>query len=106
MSETELPPDIEEYLEHIDDNVPVEIRGNEELVAKVVANTGLDPESAKIIVQSFFQEIRNQTLKGNIVIMKSIGKLSISSPRSGTKKKVFISFKPFKNLIRKLNGRE
>ena len=103
MNETELPPDIEEYLEHIDDNVPVEIRGNEELVAKVIANTGLNTESARIIVQSFFQEIRNQVLKGNPVIIKSLGKLSISSPQSGTKKKVFISFKPFKNLIRKIN---
>lgn len=105
MSEQELPPNIEEYLENIDDNVPVEIRENEELVAKVIANTGLTPESAKIIVQSFFQEIRNQILKGNTVIVKSFGKLSISSPQSGTKKKVFISFKPFKNLIRKLNDR-
>jgi len=106
MDESELPPDIEEYLERIDDNVPVEIRGNEELVAKVVANTGLNYESAKIIVQSYFQEIRNQVLKGNTVIVKSFGKFSISSPKTGTKKKVFISFKPFKNLIRKFNDKK
>ena len=98
----QLPPDINEYLEITDDNMPVDIRGNEELIYKVVASTGLDFESAKIIVQSFFQEIRNQTLKGHEVMIKSFGKLSISGPKNGTKKKVFVKFKPFKNLLRKL----
>jgi nucleoid DNA-binding protein len=102
MAEDELPPDIDEYLEQIDDNIPVDCKGLEELILKIKAQTGLEVDSIKIIVQQLFQEIRNQTLKGNSVIMQSFGKLSISSPETGNKKKVFVKFTPFSNLLRKI----
>lgn len=102
MAEDELPPDIDEYLEQIDDNIPVDSKGLEELILKIRAQTGLEIDSVKIIVQQFFQEIRNQTLKGNSVVIKSFGKLYISSPKNGNKKKVFVKFTPFSNLLGKI----
>jgi nucleoid DNA-binding protein len=104
MSE-QLPPNIDDYLENNSDNISVNPNTNEELIYKVIASTGLEKEVVKIIIKTFFQELRNQILKGNTIVVKNFGKFLICSPRTGTKKKVFIKFKPFKNLLRKLNDR-
>ncbi len=98
-----LPPNIDDYLESVDDNIEIDIKENKELIAKVVANTGISYEFARIIVKAFFQEIRNQMLQGSNIIIKSFGKFLICSPLNGSKKNIFVQFKPFKNYIRKLN---
>lgn len=102
MAKDELPPNINEYLEQINDNIPIDSKGLDELYYKIRASTGLEMDAIKIIVQSFFQEIRNQLLKGNTIFIKSFGKMMISSPKNGTKKSVFIKFKPSNNFLSKL----
>lgn len=104
MAEDELPPNIDEYLEQIDDNISIDSKGLEELCYKIRASTGLEIDIVKIIVRSFFQEIRNEILKGNSIIIQSFGKIAVSSPKTGNKKKVFIKFTPLKNLLGKLNA--
>jgi nucleoid DNA-binding protein len=103
-NEVGLLPGITEYLESVDDNIPVTSAGLEELVAKVRASTGLNEESSAIIIKLFFQEIRNQILKSNTVMLKGLGKFFMSSPKiNNNKKKIFPKFKPFKELIAIVN---
>lgn len=103
MTKPNFLPDINEYLEQIDDNLPIELRNLDELLFKIRASTGLDIDSIKIIVRTFFQEIRTQVLKGNIIQIKSLGKMFVGCPKTGNKIKIFIKFKPSKRLIRKIN---
>lgn len=101
--EKKLPPNIESYLQNNNYNAPINVSNNQELIYKVIASTGLNYESAKIIIEYIFEEIRNQIFNNKIVIIKKLGKFLISSPINGTKKKIFIKFKPYKELMRKLN---
>jgi len=96
----ELLPDIEEYLESVDENAPVSPKGLDELIYKVRASTGLSKDTCSILITLFFQEIRNQMLRGNIISLKGFGKFLIAK-RS---KKIFPKFKPSKWLKNKLNG--
>ena len=99
----EFLPDIDDYLESM--STPVQVAGIEDIVDQVAAKTGLDLESATIVVQSIFQEIRNAMLKGETVTLRGFGEFYVSSPKNGNKVRVFPKFKPYKSLTRKMNGR-
>ena len=101
----EFYDDIEKYLESIDNNTHINIKGFENLVYKICAHTGVSHDAASIILSSFFQEIRNAMLRGDIVSMNEFGKFYISSPlNSGNKKKMFPKFKPHKELLDLINN--
>jgi nucleoid DNA-binding protein len=104
-SGNDLLPGITDYLESTDDAYPpVTASGLDDLIAKVKVSTGISEEAAAIIIKLFFQEIRNKTAKGHIVVLKRLGKFFVSSPKvSNNKKKVYPTFKPFRKLIAKLN---
>lgn len=90
---TDLPLTIEDHLENINDNIPVTTKQLDELVYKIRSYTGLDAEIIRIIVQNYFQEIRNQCLNGKEVKIDSFGKFYISSPKTtGNKNTVKIVF--------------
>lgn len=98
-----LLPGIEEYLETVDNKKSVSSRGLEEFVVQVQLKTGLDKQTSKVIVQAFFQEVRNSMLRGDTVTLRGLGKFFISSPRSAkNKERVFPVFKPYNQLIKKL----
>ena len=104
FNEVQLLPGITEYLESLDDNSPVTVTDLDELVAKIQASTGLNEDSSAIILRLFFQEIRSQVLKGNTVALKGLGRFFISSPKvNSNKKKIYPTFKPFKELVASLN---
>lgn len=107
MQQPKLLPNIEDYLEQIDNNQPVKLGIEfDSILDSVCSQVELDREKVKIICTLFFQMIRNQILRGNIVNIKNIGKLFVSSPATtGLVKRVFIKFKPSKNLVRKINER-
>ena len=104
MSE-EFLPDIDEYLESINDNHPIKVNNLDHLLLKIKSYTGLEKDIVEIIVRTFFQEMRNQALKGNMINIARFGKFFVSSPKRGNKKKIFIKFKPLKHLVDKLNDR-
>lgn len=90
----DLPLTIEDHLENINDNIPVTTKQLDELVYKIRSHTGLDVDSIRIIVQSYFQEIRNQCLKGKIIKIDSFGTFYVSSPKiTKNKKRIGIIFK-------------
>lgn len=100
----EFLPDINSYLEtnHKDS---VSSRGLEILIDQIVVKTGLENETASVLVGLFFQEIRNSIFKNKTVTLRGLGKFYISSPSSKTTKtKVFIGFKPSKKLIKMMNN--
>ena len=103
MTKPDLLPNIDEHLERVSDNVPVELGNLDELLFKIRATTGLDIESIKIITRAFFQEIRNQILRGHVIRIKAIGKMFVAGPKTGNKRKIFIKFKPSKQLLGRLN---
>jgi len=103
MTKPNLLPDIDDHLERVDDNLPVELKNLDELLFTVRASTGLPIDSVKIIVRAFFQEIRNQVLKGNIIKLKALGRMFVAGPKTGNKRKIFIKFKPSKTLSENLN---
>lgn len=103
-SESKYLPDIEDYLESIDDNLPVSAAGLDYITSKIVLKTGISEEIAEILVKLFFQEIRNKLLKNDIIILKGLGRLLVSSPATtNNKKKIFVKFEPTQSLVDKLN---
>lgn len=104
MEKPEFLPDIQEYLEQTDNSKSISTTGLDELIYKMVATTGLEYDSAKIIVKLFFQEMRNAALRGQVVSITDFGKFFVSSPKvSKNKKRIFVKFKPHSKLSRKMN---
>ena len=98
-------PDIEAYLESIDNSAPVDISELDNIVETVMARTGLDKITAETIVRLFFQEIRNAMLRGEKVTLRRFGAFYIASPIHGNKQYIFPKFKPYKKFIERLNGK-
>lgn len=97
-------PGIDEYLLSIDNKKSVTAKGLEEFIATVQVKTGLNKQISTMIVKYFFHEIRSSMLRGNTVAIRGLGKFYISNPRySKYKERVFPTFKPYKQLVRKLN---
>ena len=98
-------PDIHAFLETIKSNKDVSTRGLEEIIFRVRSKTGLNVEICETIVNMFFNELRNSMLRGDIVTIRGLGKFYISSPIcSKNKERVFPKFKPYKKLIKRMNG--
>lgn len=97
-------PGIEEYLETVENKKSVSSRDLEDFIIQVQIQTGLNTHTSTAIVKAFFSEIRNSMLRGDIVVLRDLGKFFISSPRnSKNKERVFPVFKPYKKMIRRLN---
>lgn len=76
--------------------------GLEEMIAYTSSRTGVDPIICEIIVQHFFQEIRNAMIRGDIVSLKKLGYFYIKCRYNGTTigPSVTPKFKPT-NVLRK-----
>ncbi len=99
-------PDIEEYLENVNNSKAVSSKGLEEVALRVRARTGLDIRICRTIIGSLFGEIRNAMLRGDIVKIRGLGKFFMSSPLySSNKERVFPKFKPYKKLIKRMNDK-
>lgn len=96
-------PGIDEYLNELPSK-KVSSKGLEEVIARVRAKTGLSSRICDFIVSSFFQEIRTNMLKGNIIALQKLGNLFITSPLLGTTSEmIFAKFKPSATLTKKMN---
>ena len=103
-NQDELLPDINSYLESLDNKQPVSVQELDHLIDIVVAKTSLNEDAAKVVVRLFFQEIRNALLRNECVTLRGLGNFQVSSPNSsGNKIRVFPKFKPSPLLVRRLN---
>lgn len=98
-------PDIDEYLDCYDNAKSVSTKGLDEIIYKVRAFTGLDYDVCARIVKLYFQEIRNAMLRGDVVVVKGLGKFFVSSPLHGNKEYIFPKFELYKEFSKKLNGK-
>ena len=99
-----LFPDIEEYLATTDHGSPISLSEANWLIDRVVAKTSASRTQVEIIIRLFLQELRTSILNGEKVRLTNFGTFFVASPTTtGTSRKIFISFKPSPNLIRKLN---
>jgi len=76
----------------------------EEFIQSIANKYNLPLETAEIIINSFFEELRSAILDNKMFIAKNWGSMHISSPISdGNKQRVFPKFKPYPNLRKLLN---
>ena len=100
----EFLPDISEYLEQFENSKSVNAKGLDEIIYRMHASTGVNKETCVLIIKTYFQEIRNAILRGDMVVLAGLGKFFLSSPKnSKNKKKIFPKFTPYKTLIKKMN---
>lgn len=103
-NENRMLPDIFEYLENIKNKQSVSVKGLDEIIDKVAINTAMSRESAEVVVELFFKEIRKELLKGNEITFRTLGNLFISCPKnSNNKTRVFPKFEPSDILVEDLN---
>jgi nucleoid DNA-binding protein len=101
----ELLPNIHQYLEQANNNRSVNIENLDEIVYRIHASTGLSLEASEIVLKSFFQEIRNSILRGEVVRLAKLGKFFLSTPKTvKNKKRIFPKFQLYKQLLLKLNN--
>ena len=99
--ENKLLPGIDEYFETTTTSISVSSFGLDELIAKIRCSTGLSFEAVNIITRLFFETLRNEMLKGNIIVIANFGKFLVASPKNkSSKKRIFAIFKPFKKNVR------
>lgn len=104
MNKDNLLPDIYDYLESVDLDSAVANKDVDDIVNDLVTRTHLTKDVAKIIVETFFQEIRNNMLRGNIIKFHHFGNLYVASPKNKkSKKRIFAKFAPSKSLLNKMN---
>ena len=93
-----------DFIGSIYDGRAVTLDGLDELVFKLHANSNISMDLCKVIIRSFFQEIRTSMLKGDVVSLRGFGSFYVSSPLvTGNKVQVFAKFDPHKGLMDKLN---
>jgi len=92
-----LSSTLEQYLEEIDYDSPIDLGTNEELIYKICAHTGLNFDSSKIILENILQVIRNQLMKRNKVLLNNCGELYVI-------KNNIVYFKLSKSLQNKIRG--
>lgn len=100
------PPqtDIDDYLEQLDDYSSVKI-DDPDIIDNIAKQSGLNRSVAEMIANKFFQEIRNEMLRGKQINISNFGVFTIKNPKNGTsKERVQIIFKPSKKLTRMING--
>jgi nucleoid DNA-binding protein len=96
---TDLLPDIENYLESIDDDKPVDIKNLKELILKIRTYTGISVLASELIVKEFFQQIRNEIIKENSIELAKLGRFySVKKNRNK-----IVKFKLAKRILTKLN---
>lgn len=100
----DLPPDVEKYLESVDDGTSVTLDGLMDLLQAVMSKSSIDNERVKIITRLFFQEMRTALLRGEAISIKKLGKFKVYNPNDGSsKKRVFLKFKPSPQIIKDIN---
>lgn len=100
------PPktDIDDYLQELDDYSSVKI-DDSDIIDNIVKRSGSNRSVVEIISNKFFQEIRNEMLRGKQINISNFGVFTIINPKNGSsKERVEIKFKPSKNLTRIING--
>lgn len=112
MSTTSGPPptpkppetDIDDYLQQLDDYSSVKI-DDPDIIDAITKRSGLNRSVVEIIANKFFQEIRNEMLRGRQINISNFGVFTILNPKNGSsKERVEIKFKSAKKLTRMING--
>lgn len=102
LDNNNLPLDFEEFLKSINDNSPINVKKLDKLIYKIKSYTGLDEKFCKIIVQSLFQEIKNEIVRGNVINIRSFGKFFIYFSNKKTNKKI-VKVHLFSKIKKKFN---
>jgi len=103
MDPKNLLPDIYKL---VNDTVPVYLEDEEEFILNIANKYRLPYETAQIVIDLFFEEMRNIILDNKKLSIPSWGTMHISSPISdGNVKMVFPKFILDKKLKKKLNER-
>lgn len=106
MEDDDFLPGIEEYLEQSYELKSVTSQNLEEMILTICSKTGIKQEIIKVIVEYFFNELRNKMLAGYLIKLADFGKFFISSPKTtNAKRKVEIKFKPSKSLLKRINDK-
>jgi len=101
MDPKNLLPDIYKI---VNETIPVFLENEEEFVLEIANKYRLPYETAQVIIDLFFEEMRNAILDNKKVSIPSWGTMHISSPISdGNIKMVFPKFKLAKQLKKRLN---
>jgi hypothetical protein len=74
--EKELPPDIENWFDITDANVPIDCFDQEELIYNIRAKTGLEFDAIRLVLKEYFEKIRNIIANKENVNINGIGKLT------------------------------
>lgn len=99
-------PGIDDYLEHTHNSKSVSSYNLEELILTIQSKTGLDKDICALIIESFFQEIRNIMMNGNMVKFIKFGRFFISSPKTtNARNRVEAKFKPAKCILKEMNDK-
>ena len=99
--EVEFLPDIYSV---INSDVDLFIEDEEDFIEELSIKYDLPFETVNIIVNLFFEEMRNVILSGKQLLIKFWGTMYISSPMtSGNKKMIFPKFRNSQNLVKRLN---
>lgn len=89
----------------INESCPVSLENEEEFIEKIAIKHDLPIETAKIIINLFFEEMRNFILDNKKVIIPKWGTMYISSPvTDGNIKRVFPKFKLSEQIKKEFNG--
>src|SRR5689334_924227 len=104
MEKDDFYPDIEQYLESVQNNTSVSSAGLDELIYKINAITNLGYQASAILLATIFQEIRNSILRGEQVSLQDFGKFFISDSYRGKKRYRYLKFKAANSFIKKING--
>jgi len=103
----DLYPDIDDYLDNVDNQLNVSIQNLDDIVYKICAYTGLSYKESSVVLKSFFSVIRALILRGHIIYVPGFGKFFVSSPKvTNNKSRVFARFTLHRSLFRRLNSEE
>jgi nucleoid DNA-binding protein len=104
MEEFQGLPSVEDAFREQNYNLPITVSDIQHIVDQVSSKTFLDSKQSEKYVKAFFEVIRGSILSGDTVSIYRFGSFYISSPEiSKNKKKVFVKFKPSKNLRKRMN---
>jgi hypothetical protein len=97
---------IKEYLEEQvpDKQISLSKKHLSKIKNNITKHLGVDSFVAEEIIRNFLQVTKDHVLSGDVVLLKTLGALYISNPKTDSnKKRIFLKFKTSRSLTKKLN---
>lgn len=103
MKEFEGLTGIREYLNSQEIIHKIDVKGIPHIVEAIEAKCGISKEHAERILSLFFNEIRYCMLTGKVVVLNTLGKFYIKSPKVANSKHIVPCVRFSKSLLEKIN---